>query len=61
MKNIINVNDTLHEVIYVYKNGMPENLSPDQLKAKHNCDAILRGPDGIYVCQTIIDAEVEDL
>ena len=61
MKNIINVNDTLHEVIYVYKNGMPENLSTDQLKAKHNCDAILRGPDGNYVCQTIIDAEFEDL
>ena len=35
--------------------------TPDQLKAKHNCDAILRGPDGIYVCQTIIDAEFEDL
>ena len=61
MKIIRASNDKLYLVLYVYHDGLPNGLTNDVAKKQWGCNTILKGPDGIYMCNEIIDAEFEDL
>ncbi len=61
MKIIKASNDKLYLIVHVYSGGLPDNLTKDIAKNQWSCDTILKGPDGIYMCREIIDAEFEDI
>ena len=58
---IINVNDTLYEVLGTMSVERSNDKGTDYWKEKWGSDAVLRNGNDYYYCRTIINAEFEDI
>ena len=58
---IINVNDTLYEVLGTMSVKNSEIKGTEYWKKKWGSNAVLRNGNEYYYCRTIIDAEFEDI
>jgi len=58
---IINVNDTLYEVLGTMSVKNSEIKGTEYWKPKWGADNVLRNGNVYYYCRTIIDAEFEDI
>ena len=59
MKKIISAND----ILYLIKGtvSVDTHFTTEELKKQYSADAVLRNGDMLYLCETIIEAEFEDL
>ena len=58
---IVNVNDTLYEVLGTMSVERSNDKGTDYWKEKWGADNVLRNGNNYYYCRTIIDAEFEDI
>jgi YHS domain-containing protein len=58
---IINVNDTLYEVLGTMSVESSEIKGTEYWKKQWGADNVLRNGNVYYYCRTIIDAEFEDI
>jgi len=61
MKDIIESNDTLYEVLGTMKIQKTEKDGMETWKKRWGADSVLRNNDMYYFCRTIINAEFEDI
>jgi len=58
---IINVNDTLYEVLGTMSVESSNEKGTEYWKEKWGSDAVLRNGNDYYYCRVIINAEFEDI
>ena len=58
---IININDTLYEVLGTMLVESSEIKGTEYWKEKWGSDTVLRNGNDYYYCRTIINAEFEDI
>ena len=58
---IINVNDTLYEVLGIMSVERSNDKGTDYWKERWGADNVLRNGSDYYYCRIIIDAEFEDI
>ena len=58
---IINVNDTLYEVLGTMGVERSNDKGTDYWKERWGADTVLRNGNDYYYCRTIIDAEFKDI
>ena len=58
---IINVNDTLYEVLGIMSVERSNDKGTDYWKERWGADIVLRNGNDYYYCRTIINAEFEDI
>ena len=58
---IVDVNDTLYEVLGIMSVESSNDKGTDYWKEKWGSDTVLRNGNDYYYCRTIIDAEFEDI
>tara|TARA_Y100000310_G_scaffold15248_1_gene15245 strand:+ start:30 stop:224 length:195 start_codon:yes stop_codon:yes gene_type:complete len=58
---IINVNDTLYEVLGTMSVKSSNIEGTDYWKKQYRADNVLRNGNSYYYCRVIIDAEFEDI
>ena len=58
---IINVNDTLYEVLGTMSVERSNDKGTDYWKERWGADNVLRNGNDYYYCRTIINAEFEDI
>ena len=58
---IVNVNDTLYEVLGTMDVERSNDKGTEYWKEKWGSDSVLRNGNDYYYCRIIIDAEFEDI
>ena len=58
---IINVGDTLYEVLGTMKSENADKDGTEVWKKRYNADSVLRNDNTLYFCRMIINAEFEDI
>ena len=58
---IINVGDTLYEVLGTMKSENADKDGTEVWKKRYNADSVLRNDNILYFCRMIINAEFEDI
>ena len=58
---IVNVNDTLYEVLGTMSVESSDQKGTEYWKGQWGADNVLRNGNDYYYCRTIIDAEFEDI
>jgi hypothetical protein len=58
---IVNVNDTLYEVLGTMSVERSNDKGTDYWKERWGADTVLRNGNDYYYCMLIIDAEFEDI
>ena len=58
---IINVGDTLYEVLGTMKSENADKDGTEVWKKRYNADSVLRNGNTLYFCRMIINAEFEDI
>ncbi len=58
---IINVNDTLYEVLGTMPVERSNDKGTEYWKEKWRADTVLRNGNDYYYCRTVINAEFEDI
>ena len=58
---IVNVNDTLYEVLGIMSVKSSKVKGTDYWKERWGADTVLRNGNDYYYCRTIINAEFEDI
>ena len=58
---IVNVNDTLYEVLGIMDVERSNDKGTDYWKEKWGADNVLRNGNDYYYCRVIINAEFEDI
>ena len=58
---IINVGDTLYEVLGTMSVERSNDKGTDYWKERWGADNVLRNGNDYYYCRTVIDAEFEDI
>ena len=58
---IINVGDTLYEVLGTMKSENADKDGTEAWKKRYNADSVLRNDNTLYFCRMIINAVFEDI
>ena len=58
---IINVNDTLYEVLGIQSIKSADIEGSDVWKIRWGADTLLRHEDSYYFCRSVLNAEFEDI
>ena len=58
---IINVGDTLYEVLGTMKSENADKDGTEVWKKRYNADSVLRNGNTLYFCRMIINAVFEDI
>ena len=61
MKEIINANGNLYQLVRVIKESRLKNPDMEILKEYFRCDTLLRKQDKLYFCKLIEEIEFEDI
>ena len=61
MKEIINANGNLYQLVRVLKESQLKNPNMEDLKKFFNCDILLRKQGLLYFCRLIEDVEFEEI
>ena len=61
MKEIINANGNLYQLIRVLREDQLKNPNMEDLKEYFNCDTLLRKKDILYFCRLIKEIEYEEI
>jgi len=58
---IININDTLYEVLGIMSVERSNDKGTEYWKERWGSDSVLRNGNDYYYCRTVIDAKFEDI
>ena len=61
MKEIINANGNLYQLVRVFKESKLKNTNMEDLKRYFYCDTLLRKQGLLYFCRLIKDIEYEEI
>ena len=61
MKEIINANGNLYQLVRVLKENQLKNPNMEDLKEYFLCDTLLRKQDILYFCRLIEEIEYEEI
>ena len=61
MKEIINANDNLYQLVRVLKENQLKNPNMEDLKEYFVCDTLLRKQGLLYFCRIIEEIEYEEI
>jgi len=61
MRRIININDTLYEVLGTMNIKRANNKGTEYWKERWRADTVLKSGQDFYFCMDIIEAEFEDI
>ena len=61
MKDIINANDNLYQLVRVLKENQLKNPNMEDLKEYFVCDTLLRKQGLLYFCRLIKEIEYEEI
>lgn len=61
ISQIVNVNDTLYEVLGIMSVERSNDKGTDYWKERWGADNVLRNGNDYYYCRVIINAEFEDI
>ena len=61
MKEIINANDNLYQLVRVLKENQLKNPNMEDLKEYFVCDTLLRKQGLLYFCRLIKEIEYEEI
>ena len=61
MKEIINANGNLYQLVRVLRENQLKNPNTEDLKEYFNCDTLLRKQGLLYFCRLIEEIEYEEI